>query len=261
MKASLTHPFFTSLRALLCVASLVCASPARTETVLVAVAANFAGAAEEIAHGFARKTGHQALITTGATGKLYAQIAQGAPFAVLLSADATTPALLEAEGLAVSDSSFTYAIGKLTLWSADADRIGPDPKLALTDSDLRFLAIANPDLAPYGQAAREVMQELGVWQALQGRIVQGQNIGQTFGLVQSGAADIGFVARSALDAPGADFGGSRWDVPDGMFTPLRQDVALLTSGANNPAALAFLDYLAGNDAMITIAAFGYGVPE
>jgi len=261
MKTTLIHPFFISLSAVLCVASLVGASPARTETVLVAVAANFASAAEEIAHGFARKTGHQALITTGATGKLYAQIAQGAPFEVLLSADAITPALLESEGLAVSASSFTYAIGKLTMWSADAGRIGPDPRVALMHHGLRYLAIANPDLAPYGQAAQEVMQKLGVWEALQGRIVQGQNIGQTFGLVQSGAAEIGFIARSALDAPGADFGGSRWDVPDGMFTSLRQDVALLKPGANNPAALAFLDYLAGKDAMVTIAAFGYGVPE
>lgn len=248
-------------RAGLCAAFLVSAASARAETVLVAVAANFAGAAEDIAQGFARQTGHKALITTGATGKLYAQIAQGAPFEVLLSADAKTPALLEAEGLAVPGSSFTYALGNLTLWSADANRIGADPKLALADPSLRYVAIANPDLAPYGQAAREVMQTLGVWQGLQSRIVQGQNIGQTFGLVQTGAAELGFVARSALDAPGADFGGSRWDVPDDMFTPLRQDAALLRAGADNPAAVAFLDYLGGTEAQGILAAYGYGVPQ
>lgn len=245
----------------LCLAILGFASTAKSETVLVAVAANFAGAAEEIAQGFARQTGHEALITTGATGKLYAQIAQGAPFEVLLSADATTPAKLEAEGLAVPRSSFVYAIGKLTLWSADADRIGTDPKSALTHPDLRFLAIANPDLAPYGAAAREVLEGLGVWDGLQSRLVMGQNIGQTFGLVQSGAADAGFVARSALDAPGADFGGSRWDVPNGLFAPLEQDAALLMAGADNPAATSFLLYLAGADARATISSFGYGVPE
>lgn len=237
------------------------ASSAKSETVLVAVAANFAGAAEEIAQGFNRQTGHDALITTGATGKLYAQIGQGAPFEVLLSADATTPARLEAEGLAVPKSSFAYAMGKLTLWSADADRIGVDPKLALTDASLRFLAIANPDLAPYGAAAREVLEGLGVWDSLQSRLVMGQNIGQTFGLVQSGAADLGFVARSGLDAPDADFGGSRWDVPDDLFAPLQQDAALLMAGADNPAAVAFLEYLAGLDARATILSFGYGVPQ
>lgn len=261
MKQRFSQFSFLSRRAMLCAAFLVCASSARAETVLVAVAANFAGAAEDIAQGFVQKTGHEALITTGATGKLYAQIAQGAPFEVLLSADAKTPALLEAEGLAVPGASFTYALGNLTLWSADEGRIGVDPRLALADPNLRYVAIANPDLAPYGQAAREVMENLEVWQTLQSRIVQGQNIGQTFGMVQSGAAEVGFVARSALDAPGADFGGSRWDVPDDLFSPLRQDVALLKAGANNPAAVAFLEYLATDEARGRIAAFGYGLPE
>lgn len=235
--------------------------PAQADTVLVAVAANFVGAADEIAQGFTRSTGHEALITTGATGKLYAQIVEGAPFDLLLSADAATPARLEAEGLAVPGSSFTYAIGKLTLWSADSGRIGPDPKPALSDPSLRFLAIANPDLAPYGLAAQQVLEGLGVWSTVKNRIVMGQNIGQTFGLVQSGAAEMGFVARSALDAPGADFGGSRWDVPEALFTPLDQDVVLLKAGADNPAAAAFIAYLAGSEARATVVSFGYGVPE
>lgn len=234
---------------------------ASAEKVLIAVAANFAGAAEIIAQNFNRETGNDAQTTTGSTGKLYSQITEGAPFDILLSADAATPARLETESFAVPGSVFTYAVGKLTLWSADPARIGPDPKLALTDANLRFLAIANPDLAPYGAAAREVLEGLGVWDSLQSRLVMGQNIGQTFGLVQSGAADAGFVARSGLDAPDADFGGSRWDVPDDLFAPLQQDAALLMAGADNPAAVAFLQYLAGADARATILSFGYGVPE
>ncbi len=236
-------------------------TPAAAEKVLIAVAANFAGAAEKIAEDFSRETDHEALITTGSTGKLYSQITEGAPFDVLLSADTKAPARLETETLAIPGSVFTYAIGKLTLWSADPARIGPDPKIALTDPSLRFIAIANPDLAPYGQAAREVLQSMDLWDSLQPRIVMGQNIGQTFGLVQSGAAELGFIARSALDAPDANFGGSRWDVPEGLFTPLLQDAALLKAGADNPAAQAFLDYLGGPEARAIIVQFGYGVLE
>ncbi len=236
-------------------------TPVSADTVLIAVAANFAGVAEKIAEDFTGETNHEALITTGSTGKLYSQITEGAPFDVLLSADTKTPARLEAEGLVVPGSVFTYAIGKLTLWSADPARIGPDLRAALTDATVRFIAIANSDLAPYGQAAREVLQGMGLWDGFRGRIVQGQNIGQTFGLVQSGAAELGFVARSALDAPGADHGGARWDVPDDLFTPLQQDAALLMHGADNPAARAFLGYLAGPEARATIVGFGYGVPE
>lgn len=236
-------------------------TPVPAETVLIAVAANFAGAAEIIAENFNNDTGHDAQITTGSTGKLYSQITEGAPFDVLLSADTKTPARLETEGRAVPGSVFPYALGNLTMWSADPARIGPDPRAALTDPTLRFVAVANPDLAPYGAAAREVLQGMDLWETLQGKIVQGENIGQTFGQVQSGAAEIGFVARSALDAPGAAFGGSRWDVPEELFSPLRQDAALLKAGTDNPAAVAFLEYLAGAEARAMIVSFGYGVPE
>ncbi len=242
-------------------ALILMAGAADADTVLVAAAANFAGAAEAIAAEFSQSSGHRVVITTGATGKLYAQIVEGAPFDVLLSADSATPARLQAEGLAVVGAGFTYAVGGLTLWSADAGRIGADPKAALTDPDLRFVAIANPDLAPYGLAAREALQGMGLWDGLQGRIVQGQNIGQVFGLVQTGAAELGLVARSALDAPGAEFGGSRWDVPQALFAPLRQDAALLSAGADNPAAVAFMAYLAGDDARAVIDTYGYGLAE
>ncbi len=254
---------FPSIRrwAVFALSALLSFAPAQAETVLIAVAANFASAANEIAADFTIDTGNDALITTGSTGKLYSQITQGAPFDILLAADTKTPDRLESEGFARPGSIFTYAIGKLTLWSPDPARIGPDPRAALADPDLRFIAIANPDLAPYGEAAREVLQGLGLWEDLQPRIVQGQNIGQTFALIQSGAADLGFVARTALDAPGADFKGSRWDVPDHLFAPLRQNAALLNHGADNPAATAFLAYLSGPKARATIRKFGYGLAE
>jgi len=255
---------FRSFQASKIIAALflaVSSTPASAEKVLIAVAANFAGAAEIIVQNFNLDTGNDARITTGSTGKLYSQIIEGAPFDILLSADTKTPARLETDGLAVPGSVFTYAVGKLSMWSADPTRIGPDPRAALADPSLRFIAIANPDLAPYGAAAREVLQGMDLWQGLQSRIVQGQNIGQTFGLVQSGAAEIGFVARSALDAGGAPAGGSRWDVPDALFAPLQQDAALLQQGADNPAAAAFMTYLAGPEARDTIQHYGYGVPE
>ncbi|OIP86406.1 MAG: molybdate ABC transporter substrate-binding protein [Rhodobacterales bacterium CG2_30_65_12] len=234
---------------------------ARADTALAAVAANFAEAAEALAPLFHAATGHDLQITTGSTGKLYAQIGEGAPFDVFLSADAATPERLVAEGKAVQGSAFSYAVGRLTLWSANPARIGRDGRAALTDEGLRFVAIANPDLAPYGLAAREALQNLGVWQVLQSKIVMGQNIGQTNSMVASGAAELGFVALSAVLSPRVQQKGSRWDVPQEMFTPIRQDAVLLAHGADNPAARAFLAFLKGPDAVQVIEAFGYGTGE
>lgn len=241
--------------------ALQVAGSAHAETTLVAVAANFAGAADAISTAFHDKTGHDAQITTGSTGKLYAQITEGAPFDVLLSADAKTPEKLEAEGQAVAQSGFTYAIGGLTLWSADAALVGTDPNLTLTVAKVRFVAIANPDLAPYGVATKEALIKLGMWDELQPKIVIGQNIGQVFAMANAGAANAAFVARSALDAPGAAFTGSRWDVPQDLFTPLRQDAVLLKKGKDNAAAIAFLDFLKGDTAEAIIKSFGYDLPE
>jgi molybdate transport system substrate-binding protein len=235
--------------------------PVHAGTTLVAVAANFAGAAKEIAAEFKAETGHDAEVTTGSTGKFYAQITEGAPFEVLLSADTKVPEKLESESRAVAQSRFTYAIGGLTLWSVDAGVVGADPKVTLTADKVRFLAIANPDLAPYGVAAKEALTNLGLWDDLQPKIVLGQNIGQVFAMATAGAADVAFVARSALDAPGAAFAGSRWDVPQDLFTPLRQDAVLLDAGKDNPAAIAFLEFLKGEKAKAIIASFGYTLPE
>jgi len=225
---------------------------------LVAVAANYAGAVRAVAAEFARETGHTIQITTGATGKLYAQIAEGAPFAIMLSADAMTPARIEAEGLGVAGSSFTYAVGKLSLWSSDAALIGADPKAAITAPSTLFVAIANPDLAPYGVAAREVMQAMGVWDTVQSKIVMGQNIGQTFSMVDTGAAQVGFVATSAVQGHGIAPRGSRYDIPQDMYTPIRQDAVLLNPGKDNAVAVAFMAYLKSDTAKSIARSFGYG---
>lgn len=242
----------------LAVLALSAAGSARADEALAAVAANFAGTVEAIAAAFVKETGHTIQVATGSTGKLYAQIGEGAPFAILLSADAKTPARLEAEGKAVAGTRFTYAVGKLSLWSPDSGRIGDDPKAALTAPETQHVAIANPDLAPYGVAAREALTAMGLWETIQPKIVMGENIGQTFSMVDSGAAQVGFVAASAIDAPGSEPNGSRYDVPQAMFTPIRQDAVLLKPGAGNAAATAFLEYLKGDKAKAIIASFGYG---
>lgn len=234
---------------------------ARAETALVAVAANFAEVAETLSPMFTALTGHDLLLTTGSTGKLYAQISEGAPFQVLLSADAKTPARLEDEGKAVAGTRFTYAVGQLALFSADPQTVGADGRAALANPDLRFIAIANPDLAPYGVAAREAMQAMGLWEALLPKVVMGQNIGQTFSLVATGAAEVGFVALSAVRAPGKPPTGSFWQVPQEMFTPILQDAVLLKPGEGNPAARAFLTFLASPEAARVIAAYGYGAGD
>lgn len=238
--------------------SLLAGAPAHADDALVAVAANFAGAVEAIGEAFARDTGHSIQVTTGATGKLYAQIGEGAPFAILLSADAKTPAKLEAEGMAVAGTRFTYAVGKLSLWSADSGRIGADPQAALMSADTLHVAIANPDLAPYGVVAREALTAMGLWETIQPKMVMGENVGQTFSMVDSGAAQMGFIATSAVQAPGKEPLGSRYDVPQELFNPILQDAVLLKAGEGNVAAIAFLDYLKGDKAKAIIASFGYG---
>ena len=239
--------------------SLAAIAPARAANALVAVAANFAEVVQELKPIFEKASGHRLQATTGSTGKLYAQITAGAPFQILLSADAMTPERLEAEGTGVARTRFTYAIGRLTLWSSDPARITGDGRAALTASDVRHIAIANPDLAPYGVAARQTLRSLGLWEALRGRIVIGQNIGQTHSMVATGNAQLGFVALSAVLSPRAPAKGSRWDIPGNLFSPIRQDAILLKAGAGNEAARSFLDVLRSAEARRIIERHGYGV--
>lgn len=234
-------------------ALLLClALPARAETALAAVAANFADAAQTLAAQFQAKTGHQVQITTGSTGKLHAQITQGAPFDLLLSADVATPARLHTDG---HGQPVPYAIGILTLWAPNMPA-GADPTVTLQSDQIRHIAIANPDLAPYGHATIAALTAMGFLAAIQDKIVMGQNIGQTFALVDSGAAEAGFVARSALMDPK----GFVWDVTPSLYPPIQQDAILLKHGTNNPAASGFLAYLTTPAARAIIAQSGYALP-
>lgn len=229
---------------------------ARAETVSVAVAANFTAPMKRIAEAFAQDTGHTAEAAFGATGQFYAQIKNGAPFQVLLAADDETPAKLEAEGMTQADSRFTYAIGTLVLWSADPKLIQDGPRV-LGRNQFRKLAIANPKTAPYGAAAMQVLKKLEVDQMIKPKLVQGENIAQTYQFVSTGNADLGFVALSQVIKDGQIRDGSAWIVPADMHDPIRQDAVILKNGEGNPAAAAFMEYLKGDKATAIIRSFGY----
>lgn len=232
--------------------------PARAGDVLVAVAANFAGPAARIGEGFTAATGHTLKLSAGATGKLRSQISAGAPFEVLLAADDETPEKLVAEGHAVAGSQFTYAIGKLVLWSAQpgyVDRQGA----VLAAGNFTHLAIANPKVAPYGAAAMDVLKARGLTEALAPKLVTGESIGQTYQFVATGNAELGFVALSQVAAPGKPVTGSYWLVPASLYGAIRQDAVLLKPGAANPAAAALLEYLKSEPARRVIQDHGYGL--
>ncbi len=233
--------------------------PAAAGEAVVAVAANFAEVAERLEKDFEGASGHTLTLVAGSTGKLYAQITNSAPFDVFLSADEETPARLEKEGQAVAGSRFTYATGRLTLWSPEPGRVGRDGAATLRQGKFRSLAIANPELAPYGAAARQALVKLGLWERFKDRLVMGETIGQAHAMVATGNADLGFVALSYVLSPRSTAKGSRWDVPAGLHDPLHQDAALLTRAAANPAARAFLDFLRGAKAKALIASYGYTV--
>jgi molybdate transport system substrate-binding protein len=220
----------------------------------VAVAANFTAPAQEIAAAFKDKTGNEATLSFGASGQFYAQIQQGAPFQVFLSADADRPKAAVDAGLAVADSRFTYAIGKLVLWSKSLDVTKGDE--ALKANAFAKLSIANPKSAPYGAAAVEAMTKLGVYDAIQPKIVQGNSIAQAFEFVDTSNAELGFVALSQLASVTA---GSRWMVPETLYAPIRQDAVLLKTGADDEASKAFLAFLKGPEARAIIEKYGYGL--
>lgn len=222
----------------------------------VAVAANFAAPMKIIARSFERDTGHRALLAFGATGQFHAQIRNGAPFAVLLSADDETPLALEKEGLAVAGSRFTYATGRLVLWSRTPGFVDARGEILRTGRFER-IAVASPKLAPYGVAAMETLDAMGVREEIAPKIVEGSNIAQTLQFVASGNAELGFVALSQVSENGEIEDGSAWIVPAAMHAPIAQDAVLLNAGRDNPAAAAFLKHLQGDEARAVIRAFGY----
>lgn len=231
-------------------------APTMAGEVKVAAAANFTQAATEIGALFEQKTGHKAVFSFGSTGQLFTQIAKGAPFGVFLAADRERAAKASAAGLARADTQFTYATGKIVLYSRDAKLINGPGTLKL--SPFTKIAIANPATAPYGAAAVAAMQKLGVYDDLKSRIVRGNSIAQTHQFVESGNAELGFVALSQV--MGHD-GGSRWPVAENLYPPIAQDAVLLNSGKDNPAARAFLIFLAGPEANRVKARLGYGTGE
>lgn len=243
---------------LLLVAALT-STPSLAGAVHVAVAANFAAPMKLLASEFQRESGHRALVSLGATGQLAAQIRQGAPFGVLLAADATTPSKLASDGYALAATQRTYAIGRLVLWSRDADYVDTQGYLLRT-GNFRRLAIANPKLAPYGAAATQTLSKLGLLDRLRSKIVEGANINQVFQFVASGNAELGFVAMSQVMQESRLQRGSAWIVPANLHEPIRQDVILLAKGQDNPAAIALLRYLDSKPARDIIGRYGYELP-
>ncbi len=235
--------------AVLAVAPLPAAQAAEST---VAVAANFIEAAKEIGAAFEKKTGHKTIFSFGATGQLFAQISQGAPFDVFLSADQPTATKAGTDGFALPATQFTYAEGKLVLFSKNTDAVKGEQ--TLKDGKFRKIAIASPTAAPYGAAAVETMKKLGVYDALASRIVEGQNITQTYQFVETGNAEVGFVALSQVVAHAA---GSRWIVPGTLYAPIKQDAILLKRGEANAAAKEFVAFLKGPEATQAKEKYGY----
>ena len=222
----------------------------------VAVAANFSSVLKDIAVEFQKDTGHQLAITPGATGKFYAQISNGAPFDVFLSADDETPRKLAQEGKAIAASQFTYAIGRLALWSPSPDLVDKSADILKTDK-FKYIAIANAKVAPYGQAAVQTMQKLGVLTKIEPRIVQGESIAQTYQFVSTGNAQLGFVAVSQIVENGKIKTGSAWIVPEEMHEQLKQDAVVLQSCKHMTACQALMDYLKSEKVKKMMASYGY----
>jgi len=238
--------------------SLLAFATAQADEVQVAVAANFTAPAKEIAAEFTRQTGHKAVLSFGSTGKLYAQITNGAPFEVFLAANDNTPAKLEKEGRAVAGSRFTYAVGTLVLWSADARLVDAQGDV-LKGGNFKRLAIANPKTAPYGAAAIETLTGLKLLDAVQPKFVQGESIAQAFQFASTGNAELSFVALSQVFKDGKLTSGSGWIVPGHLHNPIRQDAVILAKGKDKPAAIALMNYLKGEKARAVIKSFGYAL--
>lgn len=244
------------MRRLLALALLLSATAVQAAEIRVAVAANFQHTLQQLGASYAERSGHRLTISAGASGALYTQIVNGAPFDVFLSADTERPLRLEAEGHAVPGTRFVYAYGVLVLWSARPDLIDA-AGMVLERGNYRHLAVAEPRLAPYGQAAEEVLRARGVFAVLDdaGRLVRGKSIGQTYGQIASGAAELGFVALAQVQA--SDIAGSRWLVPTDMYTPIGQSAVLLKRAAQPDAARDFLAWLRSPEARAVIEQAGY----
>lgn len=236
---------------------LLAATTARADEITVAVAANFTAPFNKLAAEFEKDSGHRLVASFGSTGKFYAQIRNGAPFEVLLAADDETPAKLVKEGAAVAGSPFSYATGKLVLWSARPGVVDAKGEV-LKGSRFQHLALADPKLAPYGAASVEVMKTLGVYDSLAPKLVTGETLAQVYQFVSSGNSELGFVALSQVLKDGR-IDGSSWVVSADLHTPIRQDAVLLNTGKDKPGPIALLKYLQGAKAQAVIKAYGYEI--
>jgi len=235
------------------------ARTANAGEVTAAVAANFSAPVQQIVEQFQKDTGHAVKLSFGSSGKFYSQIQNGAPFDVFLAADEKNPKLLEEEGLAVKDTRFVYALGKLVLWSAQPGYVD-DKGAVLAKGSYNKIAYADPKLAPYGLAAQETLQKMKLWDKVQGKMVTGESIAQTYQFAASGNAEMAFIALSQITRDGKQSEGSFWLVPGDMYNPIKQAAIQLTAAKDKEAAQAFLKYLKSEKAVAIIRSFGYGLP-
>lgn len=250
-------PLLTTLvRYVLSFCLIVFSTNVASETLRLAVASNFDPAMTALAKRFKARTGHTLLLSVGSTGKHYAQIIHGAPFDIFFAADIKRPALLEQQRIAVPNTRFTYAIGKIVLWSPRQGYV--DAKGAVLETgNFRRLAMANPKLAPYGSAARQVLKNRQQWSALTPRIVRGENIAQTYQFVKTGNAELGFVALSQIKRPGHPPTGSYWSIPLTAYPPIKQQAVLINDSAT---ARQFLAFMRTHEALNIIHEYGYDTP-
>ncbi len=239
-----------------CLASLA-GRDAMGDEIRVAVAANFAGPMKAIVRAFEARTGHRVVVSVGSTGKHYAQIRGGAPFAVFFAADAERPRLLEEEGLSVAGTRFTYAMGRLVLWSPNPGLVDPAGRV-LSAGTFSHLALANPRLAPYGAAAQQVLESRGLWTALEKKLVRGQSVGQVYQFIETGNAELGFVAMSQVGGPDRPLVGSWWVVPDSLYAPIEQQAVILEA---SEAARALVAFVRGAEGRRIISKYGYRLPR
>ncbi len=249
----------TSIKYALNIIFLCLTSISVADELHIAVAANFAKPMEQLKLKFKESSGHDAIISVGGTGQLYAQIKNGAPFSVFLAADMKRPEMLVNEGMTVADSLLTYAIGQLVLWSSQEDLVDSSGKVLNSDK-FQYLAIAHPKMAPYGTAAKQVLEKLGLWQKLQSKMVRGNNISQAYQFTATGNAELGFIALSQYQLIPKKSRGSHWLVDKTLYNPIRQGAVLLKKGEKNPAALRFMAFLRNPSTRKIIEKFGYEVP-
>ncbi len=240
-------------RLILLLAMVMGANQAPADEIRIAVASNFAGACKALADSFEAQSDHEIELSFGSTGKHYAQIVHGAPFDLFFAADTLRPSLLEERGIAEWESRLTYAKGRLVLWSPKEGYVDSTGDV-LVDGDFRYLSIANPKLAPYGRAAKEVLEQLGLWEKFENRIVRGENIGQAHQFVMSGNAELGFVSYSQILHPDHALEGSYWIVPPELYGPINQQVVAVR---DSPAVRDFYKFLRGSQARRIIESYGY----